>query len=172
MNAEQQAAQMAQLKQQLADIHWPEPVSAWPPAIGWILLSSAALLLLCVVLYLAYRHYRANTYRREALAELSALDPTHPQRTATALSQLLRRCQLHLAPEADHSSQGDARQRQLAAFCRRECPLSATDIRTIETLAFGAQTLEPEAMTELMEHSRKWIVSHRHKPAHREAKHA
>jgi hypothetical protein len=67
---------------QLRDIHLPEPVSWWPPAPGWWIL---ALLALCVVVtgaILVSRHYRNNTYRRQALAALensyqqSAENPT------------------------------------------------------------------------------------------------
>lgn len=164
MSNTEKAAQLAQLKQQLADIHWPEPVSLWPPAIGWVLLLIVLLLTLSIALLLAYRHHRANAYRRQALDELSTLDTQNQEQAAAALSQLLRRCQLHIDPNADHSAQGAARYRQMARFCRGDCPLSSTDIEHMETLSFGAQSMAPERFSELIGHSREWIKKHRRKP--------
>lgn len=164
MSNTEKAAQLAQLKQQLADIHWPEPVSAWPPAIGWVILLALLLLALCIALLLAYRHHQANAYRRQALDELAALDTQNQQRAATELSQLLRRCQLHIDPDADHSAHGLARHQQMAHFCRGDCPLPPTDIEYMETLCFGVQSRNPEAFANLIDHSRAWIQKHRRKP--------
>lgn len=59
-----------ELLAQLADIHLPEPVSYWPPAIGWWIL---ALLALAVLLMLARKfagHRRQQKTYQHAQAEL------------------------------------------------------------------------------------------------------
>ena len=168
----EQSAQMAQLKQQLADIHWPEPVSAWPPAIGWILLFSAALILLLLMGFLLCRQHRANAYRRQALQHIDSLDMETQQQAATELSQLLRRCLLHLQPLADHSAQGAARHRQLAQFCRRDCPVSQADIEQLEAICYGHSSLEPSSFSELVSHCRTWIGQHQRTPQSNGGQHA
>lgn len=165
MSAPDQAAQLAQLKQQLADIHWPEPVSDWPPAPGWFILFAGLMMLVAIVVFLAYRHHRANAYRRAALAQMDQLSINDQSRAAVELSQLLRRCQLHLEPFADHSSQGAERHQQLARFCRRECPVSAADIQQLEALCYGRTKLEPDAFSELLARCRSWIQQHQRKPS-------
>ena len=57
----------------LADIVVPEAVSLTPVTLGWKLLAGALILALLVVALAAYRRYRQNRYRREALAELKVL---------------------------------------------------------------------------------------------------
>ena len=44
---------------QLADIHLPEPVSFWPPAIGWWILAALALVLL-IILFRKFASYRRS----------------------------------------------------------------------------------------------------------------
>lgn len=162
MNAPDQAAQ---LKQQLADIHWPEPVSAWPPAPGWFILFALLVILTGIILLLSYRHHQANAYRRAALAEIDQLSTDDQSRAAVQLSQLLRRCQLHLEPLADHSTQGTERHHQMARFCRRECPVSTSDIEQLEALCYGQTRLAPEAFSNLIARCRRWILQHQRKPS-------
>lgn len=65
--------------EQLRDIHAPDVVSAWPPAIGWYIV--AALLLL--ITYICFRvvkrelYRRKMGYRRHALVGLSARERTY-----------------------------------------------------------------------------------------------
>ncbi|QID16924.1 DUF4381 domain-containing protein [Nitrogeniibacter mangrovi] len=76
---------------QLAPAHAPPPVSAWPPAPGWIALA-ILLLLLVVALWRGWRH-PARRLRRQALAELRRIEAENLDGTALAraLAQLLRR---------------------------------------------------------------------------------
>lgn len=59
---------LQELLKDLRDIHEPEAISAWPPAIGWWLLP----IVILVVLYLLYRWWKkASTpnYKKLALQE-------------------------------------------------------------------------------------------------------
>ena len=62
------------LLSQLRDIHGAPPVSWWPPAPGWYAIAAVLLLAIMVYAISLIRRYRANQYRREALAELSSLE--------------------------------------------------------------------------------------------------
>jgi len=99
---------------QLADVALPPPVPWWPQTWGWAVL---ALLLLALIAWLAVRHHRrraANRYRREALAELAAIEARLADggtRTAAlaALPPLLKRTALAAWPRADVASLAGAR---------------------------------------------------------------
>jgi hypothetical protein len=89
----------------LADIAQPQPVSWWPQTWGWALLFAILLAAMIFGLWrwLAWRH--ANRYRREALAELDALerDAGHPDgllAEALAIPELLKRVALSVWPRA------------------------------------------------------------------------
>ena len=58
---------------QLKDIHLPNPVSLWPPAIGWWVLAVLALFGLAALLMFLLRHHRKQRYRRLACQQLAQL---------------------------------------------------------------------------------------------------
>lgn len=60
----------AELLAQLADIHLPEPVSFWPPAIGWWILAAIALLLLVLAVRRLAAMRRQQKICQYAVAEL------------------------------------------------------------------------------------------------------
>ena len=87
---------------QLRDIHLPDAVSIWPPAIGWWLLM-LLVLMLCAAAYWLYRYFIRPNYRKAALAELdqfsSSLSIRDEQSVAEnymGLSILLRRITITL----------------------------------------------------------------------------
>ena len=83
------------LLSQLRDVHSPEAIGAWPPAIGWILITLFVSSVLLISIYLAIRWYRANAWRRAALKECAAIhnqyQKTHALQHIIALSSLLKR---------------------------------------------------------------------------------
>ena len=91
----------------LRDIQLPEAVSWWPPGYGWWLL--AALALACAAAWLVRRspaRRRAARARRLALRELDAVEARFrasgdARAAAAAMSVLLRRFALELAPRAE-----------------------------------------------------------------------
>ena len=66
----------------LANLHplrEPPPIGWWPPAPGWWLLAALVLVLLLALVFILWRRYRANAYRRAALAQLQRLQQVHDQ---------------------------------------------------------------------------------------------
>ena len=89
----------------LRDIHLPDAVSAWPPAIGWWLLAALAIAGL-VFAYVRYRRYRV---RRAALASLRGIARRYrsdgdERRLAAEVSTLLRRVCITYGPRRDVAS--------------------------------------------------------------------
>jgi hypothetical protein len=58
----------------LHDLVMPAPVPWWPPAPGWVIVSTALLMVLGWWLIRAIRHWQSNSYRREALVQLRKID--------------------------------------------------------------------------------------------------
>lgn len=88
---------------QLADIVTPVPVSWWPQTWGWGLLALILLALAAFAFLRWLRRYRANRYRREALADLAQLEGrlTDAAKRADALQaipELLKRVALAAWP--------------------------------------------------------------------------
>lgn len=74
------------------DIVTPAPVPWWPPAPGWYVVFAVLFLVASFFAWRFWRQWRANAYRREALRELRTAT------TAAAISELLRRTALAIAP--------------------------------------------------------------------------
>lgn len=93
----------------LRDIHLPGMIEPWPPAPGWWLLALlAALAVIALCVWLLGR-WRANRYRREALAELASLLndwQEHGDNLAylAALQRLLKRVALSSFPRENVAS--------------------------------------------------------------------
>jgi len=55
---------------QLKDIHLPEAVGFWPPALGWWLLAAVFVVILLTGILL-YKRHQKNAYRRSAVRQLN-----------------------------------------------------------------------------------------------------
>ena len=76
---------------QLKDIHLPDPIGFWPPALGWWLVGLLLIALLVAVTFL-YRRYQKNAYRRIAVQQVKSLFKNHqqPQQNHEITAQLNR----------------------------------------------------------------------------------
>ncbi len=94
-------------KLELRDIHLPDPVSWWPPAIGWWLLLFA--IILCIILVIWLRKHGLKKNRSAKVLARKELDRIrqhyenhHDKKTLIEdLSVLLRRASLSVFPREE-----------------------------------------------------------------------
>ncbi len=84
----------------LRDIHLPESVDWWPPAIGWWILLISIVIVASVIITITVRHHLKNHYRRDALVELTTLTAKYYQDNdlanyLVACNILLKRVAIH-----------------------------------------------------------------------------
>lgn len=84
----------------LHDIHLPTPISWWPPAPGWWILSGL-LLLIPIFLWGLCRFRQRRLMRRIALKKLEKLADFSETELLTALSRLLRQAAITHFPRQD-----------------------------------------------------------------------
>ncbi len=89
----------------LHDIHLPDPVSWWPPALGWWLLLTLVVLSIVLIFWLKRRR-QLFKLRKTSIAELDALYKTYQKqydakRFARELSVLLRRVCISYFPTSE-----------------------------------------------------------------------
>lgn len=93
---------------QLRDIHLPEAVSAWPPAIGWWLIAIIVVLAVVTTAVIHYRRYQSNAYRRAASLQLAEINQLRINGDYSAylqqLNQLLKQTALSVNEQAAISS--------------------------------------------------------------------
>lgn len=87
----------------LRDIHLPDPISWWPPAIGWWIVAGVAILSVAAAAWLI-RRWRQTTVAKLALRELDRLEKDSSlgiTEKLRRLSILLRRVGLSTYPRED-----------------------------------------------------------------------
>jgi uncharacterized protein DUF4381 len=92
--------------EQLHEILLPDPVSWMPQTTGWYAVLALVLCIVARWIYGRVRRYRANRYRRLALAELAIIERElrQPERRAQALAHIpvvLKRTALAAFPRRD-----------------------------------------------------------------------
>ena len=76
-----------ELLAQLADIHLPEPVSYWPPAIGWWILAAIFLVLLVILFRTLAGKQRQKKICQYALSELQRCYDRYSQVNGSSTDQ-------------------------------------------------------------------------------------
>jgi hypothetical protein len=77
----------------LHDLVMPVPVSWWPPAPGWVIVSALLVMVLGWWLIRAIQHWQSNSYRREALVLLEKIGGSEAE-----LPTLIKRVALSAYP--------------------------------------------------------------------------
>ncbi len=148
--------------EQLADIHLPPPVPAFPWAPGWWLLLALAITGLAALTVYLWRRHRGRAYRRAALTELESLAGERSDSAfAQQLNQLLRRVALHSYPRSAVAGLSGERWR---AFLRAAPgagePFSEQELLQLEAAAYRADASIADRQ-QLLARSRQWIQRHR-----------
>jgi Domain of unknown function (DUF4381) len=77
----------------LHDLVMPVPVSWWPPAPGWVIVSALLVMVLGWWLIRSIQHWQSNSYRREALVLLGKIGGSEAE-----LPTLIKRVALSAYP--------------------------------------------------------------------------
>ena len=148
----------------LKDIHLPDAISWWPPALGWWILVPCVIALIAVLLWWSIHRIKQGQYRRCALKELEQQQARYKEHGDTLqyisqLNQLLRRVALQCyGRNVVAQLTGDT----WLAFLQQHCSAKQFDTDTATKLINAAYRAEPEiaidASTQL---TRLWIKTHR-----------
>ena len=138
----------------LHDFYQPPPPSWRPQTVGWyVVFAIAALLLLWLALHL-YNRWRANRYRREALAELANIETTQ-------LSALLKRTALSAWPREEVAALNGARWLSFLDAATHNPLFASAPENRIEEIAFSAVTLSGSEESALRQATATWIKQHK-----------
>lgn len=157
--------------QGLQELPLPVPVSYAPQTIGWLFVAILLLAAVLLIAWAAWRRYRRQRYRRNALQELAGIearlasgqtDPVQRAAMLAAISCLLKRTSLELAPREQVAAlTGDA----WLAFLRRTH--GRFDARTGPLLTLASYgppqqvaRISPDDAAALIRHARDWIEHH------------
>lgn len=130
----------------------PDPVSMWPQTMGWAVLGGLVLVGLAVAAGIAWRHWRANAYRRAALAQVQAAQGDPAQ-----IAAIVRRCALAVWPRAQVAGlHGPA----WIAFLETTGGTTVPDSAAAALLT-GPYRVRPAPLPELGAWAATWIRGHR-----------
>ena len=151
---------MASLER-LNDIALPTTVPWWPLAPGWYVLI-ALLTLVCVWLVAcAWKHWRANAYRRTALRELAGAE------NAVAIVELLRRTALVCVQRSVLAQLSGAQWADwLDARCAGSMPVVVHAM--LAGGIYAAPAVSPD-LRSLRDYAARWIAAHRLLPGDTQA---
>ena len=135
----------------LRDIAEPVPVSWWPLAPGWWVVIAVTAVTLLAFGYRAWQRWKANAYRRAALAEL------HSATSDADVAEVLKRTALSAFPRTNVASLTGA------AWCRWLSDTCGVDIPDIvsQRLAAGVFRDGATRTRELVEFAKRWINDHK-----------
>ncbi len=145
------------------EIFVPDSIALTPQTVGWKLLAGLILGLAVWALVRLVRRYRANRYRRAALAELEGLRGTDANEASLgAIPEILKRTALCAFPRSKVASLTGGEWR---AFLDATCPDAGFDPELGDALASlsyrGPETVPPATAARLYEASARWIRGHR-----------
>lgn len=151
----------------LANLHplrEPAAISLWPPAPGWWLLAVAILVALGVTGVWLYRRYRANAYRRQALAQLRQLeqrvsDDGDVLSYTQSLNALLKGTALAVYPRVQVAAMHGA---DWLAFLRDSAPGARFPDNFAQAVYSGDTT--GVNVEQLHSAAKCWLDTHRSKP--------
>jgi hypothetical protein len=137
----------------LHDLVLPPAVPWWPPAPGWYVVFTMALVAAAWMALRGWKRWQSNAYRREALRELASL------KSSGAIAELLRRTALAIAPRSVIAEKtGTAWLDWLTAQSPEPMP---DTVRTQLTTGVYGLPAASEELSALRDYAARWITSHR-----------
>lgn len=153
----------------LRDVAVPEPVSWMPQTWGWALLGSLLVLAIIAFGICRLRRYRANAYRREALAllfdvEEKMSDPARRHEGVHELAELLKRVMLVAWPRKDVAAMSTASWVRFFHEDGEETPGRAALEKLLDDFEYRddrtLDTMPSNVGTDLTMAAREWIEGH------------
>ena len=149
--------------EQLRPNYLPDPVSWWPPAIGWWLAAILAIVLVSLLVIKVIRHRQNNRYRKQARYRAESLLKHYEQhqdarRFAHDCNRLLKQVALRAYPDREVASLHGRQWQQFLADTGRNPEFLANS-----GAALGDQRFNPERtldITALHLLTLSWIRKH------------
>ena len=154
--------------QNLHDIVMPAPVAWWPPAPGWYLVMVIAAGALLVLLWNAWRHWRRNRYRGEALRELARIRGGGPGGDLRETPILLKRAALSAWPRKGVAGLAGAEWHQFLDESAQTDRFRSGVGELLDRLAYdsaGDPELSGQEAAAVLDAAQSWIKRHRAPPA-------
>ena len=146
----------------LRDIHLPDPVSWWPPAVGWWLLLLLCLALL-VSVYLLVKRMTRPILKKSARARVAAVIQgyrTHQDklRAVQEISIALRRIGISYLPRnATAGMTGEQWYAELNRLVRRN-PIGEAALRLLIDIPYQKNPqISDQQLTELFRQTQQWV---------------
>jgi hypothetical protein len=159
MSSNETTAAMASLED-LHDIVLADPVSWWPPAPGWYVVSAVAVGLAIHFAIRALRRYRRNAYRRDALAMLHHASDD-PSSLISKVAVLLKRTALSAFPREQVASLTGEAWLDFLDRTGATKSFSQGAGRVLGGGQYGVDPLNESERAELVRAAGSWIRSHR-----------
>lgn len=145
--------------QSLHPLREPPPISGWPPAPGWWFVAILFTTLLLLLAAWAWRRHRRNRYRRQATAELLALQ-TNSLSTSDRVQQvnaILKRSALMAFTETRVAPLGG---REWIQFLGTTLPDNRQAFSGIDSSILYTQDPSPAMATAFTEAALTWVRYH------------
>lgn len=149
----------------LKDIPAPPPVSWMPQTAGWWVVGGLVVLGVLAYVFLRWRRWWRNRYRREAQVELAAIeraigDPSTRTAALMAIPALVKRTVLAWAPRREVGPlSGEA----WLSYLDRTYPAGGFMQgagRQLDVLAYGQEAIGDDDLASLMTLLHRWIDTH------------
>lgn len=136
---------------ELRDIHLPDAVSWWPPAIGWWLLLLVVIILIIGIIFIVKKMQQVSV-RKTAMAEFTKIKSDYQQHQnktllSQQLSQLLRQILLSTHPREDVASVSGE---QWLSLLQASHPKGVFELSWLENLTLAAYQKQAEYDADLL----------------------
>ncbi|NRB41519.1 MAG: DUF4381 domain-containing protein [Pseudomonadales bacterium] len=143
--------------EQLKDIHLPDAISSWPPAMGWWLVTIIIIVTLTSAITLLYLYWQKTSYKRQAIKKLKDIQLKNQtdDEVINTLAELLRQTAIAANMPSARNLHGE----QWQALLQKNMPEKTAQLFAIgrykKQMASDIET--PQLYTDVLH----WIKKHR-----------